>query len=132
MTNPMKNLANASIALIDGDAALRRERQLILRGEGSQVSAYPDCQSALHDPAALASDCAVANVDMEAMGGVALLRKMRAKGWHGAGLLLANVVTPAMRMKGIEEGFVLIRPTALDGPGLLRAVEEALHRMTGN
>lgn len=126
----MKNQENfkskASIALVDGDATIRHARQLMLRAEGSDVRAYPNCAAALADPAALASDCVVADVDMGAVGGLDLLRMMRAKGWRGTGILLADIVAPALRLQGIEEGFVVMHPAALDDRRLLTAVNVAL------
>ncbi|MBA3896564.1 MAG: histidine kinase [Sphingomonadaceae bacterium] len=120
--------ARASIALVDGDATIRHARQLLLRAQGSDVRAYPSCAAALADPMAIASDCVVADVDMGAIGGIDLLRLMRGKGWHGEGILLADVVPPALRMIGLNEGFVVMRPAALDDRRLLMAVDVALRR----
>lgn len=128
MKNQEKFTAKASIALVDGDATIRHARQLMLRAEGSDVRAYPNCEAALADPAALASDCVVADVNMGAIEGADLLRLMRAKGWRGAGILLADIVAPALRLQGIEEGFVVMQPAALDDRRLLTAVEVALGR----
>lgn len=107
---------------------MRHARQLMLRAEGCDVRAYPDCEAALADPAALASDCVIANLDMPAIGGIALLRSMRVKGWQGAGLLLADNVAPAFRIAGVEEGFIVMRPAAVDGRRLLSAVDLTLGR----
>lgn len=126
MKNQENFPAKASIALVDGDATIRHARQLMLRAEGSDVRAYPNCEAALDDPAALTSDCVVADVDMGAIGGLDLLRLMRAKGWRGTGILLADIIAPALRLQGIEEGFVVMQPAALDDRRLLTAVDVAL------
>ncbi len=121
-----KGPARASIALVDGDTTIRHARQLMLHAEGIDVRAYPGCAAALADPAAIASDCVVADVDMGGIGGIDLLRLMRAKGWQGAGILLTDAIAPVLRMMAVDEGFVVMRPVALDERRLLAAVNLAL------
>lgn len=115
-----------SIALVDGDAAMRHARQLLLRAEGSDVRAYPSCAAALGDPAAIASDYVVADVEMTVLGGVDFLRLMRAAGWQGKGILLADMVSPALRLLAIDEGFSVMSSAAFDGRRLSRAVDNKL------
>lgn len=132
MKDQRQSPARACIALVDGDAAMRHARQLLLRAEGSDVRAYASCAASLADPAAIASDCVVADIDMGAIGGVDLLRLMRAKGWRGAGILLADVVAPALSLIGLDEGFIVMRPVTLGDRQLLRAVNIALGRAAAN
>ncbi len=117
-----------TIALVDGEAIARHARQLMLRAGGSEVRAYPSCAAALADPAALACACVIADLEMADVGGIELLRLMRAKGWRGAGILLADVVPAALHLLAIDEGFVAMRTAGLDDHRLTAAVAVALDR----
>ncbi len=98
----------------------------MLHADGCEVRAYASYAAALADPVAIASDCVVADIDMDPIGGIALLRSMRSKGWRGAGILLADIIAPVQRMIAIDEGFVVMAPVALDDRRLLTAVYLAL------
>ena len=61
------------ISLVDGDATLRRGRQLMLRSERYDVRSYATCAAVLADPNARASSCIVVDDEMPEMGGVDLI-----------------------------------------------------------
>ncbi|MEO5867811.1 MAG: response regulator [Sphingomonas sp.] len=86
------------ISLVDGDATLRRGRQLMLRSERFDVRAYATCATVLADPRARASSCVVVDVEMPEMSGTELVRMMRLGGWRGSAIFLtgSGVVDPAI------------------------------------
>ncbi|WP_457354185.1 histidine kinase [Sphingomonas sp. UYP23] len=114
------------IALIGGVPAERHARQLMLRGEGFDVRAYASAAPLLADPLALASVCIVAEVTMPGMGGVALVQAMREKGWHGAAILLAGVISSALAALAIEQHFTVMVPTGLADRLLLAGIRTAI------
>ncbi len=79
-----------AIALIDGNATVRRERQLMLRSEHFDVRAYATCASALADADLCAGACLIVEDAMPASAGAAVVHAMRSRGWHGTAILLGG------------------------------------------
>ncbi len=116
------------IALVDGDPAMRHARQLMLRAEGYEVRSYPSCAALLADSSALRSACVVADVEMNGVGGLALLHGLRRAGWHGAAILLADTIAPELAASAAAEQFVALLPKALADKPLLHAIRTAIAR----
>nr|WP_277873291.1 response regulator [Sphingomonas paeninsulae] len=76
------------VSLVDGDPAIRRARQIMLRSELYDVRSYSTCAALLADPVSRDYFCIVLDVRMHDVDGVAFLREMRATGWHGRAILL--------------------------------------------
>ncbi len=76
------------VSLVDGEPTARRARQLMLRSEGFAVRSYPTCAAILADPQSRDYPCIILDLEMEDIGGLDLLRRMRASGWRGKALLL--------------------------------------------
>lgn len=114
------------IALIDGVPAIRHARQLMLRAEGFDVRTYASAAPLLADPLALTSVCIIAEVAMPEIGGVALVQAMRGHGWHGAAILLADLVSSALAALAIEQDFTVMVPTGLADRLLLAGIRTAI------
>lgn len=114
------------IALIDGVPAIRHARQLMLRAEGFDVRTYASAAPLLADPLALTSVCIIAEVAMPEIGGVALVQAMRGQGWHGAAILLADLVSSALAALAIEQDFTVMVPTGLADRLLLAGIRTAI------
>lgn len=110
------------ISLIDGDAPLRRGRQLMLRSERFDVRAYATSAAVLADPNARASACLIVDVGMPDIGGIDLVRMMRLGSWRGGAILLGgpDVVDP-----DLEEGDIRLPKAVADQP-LLDAIRAVL------
>jgi FixJ family two-component response regulator len=121
-----ETISRSSIALVDGDPAMRRARQLMFRAEGYEVQAYPTCGALLADPSAMASACLVADVEMADLGGVELVEAMRRAGWHGSAILLADAISPALAKLAQKAHFTAMFPKALADRPLLDAVNVAI------
>jgi FixJ family two-component response regulator len=119
------------IALVDGDPAIRRARQLMLRAEQFDVRAYPTCRGLLDDPAALRCTCVVADAEMGEDTGVQLLRDLRARGWKGEAILLADALPIAFTAAANDGDFVAMVPKTLGDRALLEAVRSAIRRTCG-
>lgn len=116
------------IALVDGDPAVRRARQLMLRAEQFDVRAYPTCRGLLEDPTALRCACVVADAEMGEDTGIQLLRDMRARGWNGEAILLADTLPIAFIAAANDGDFLALVPKALGDRALLEAVRSAITR----
>lgn len=114
------------IALIDGAPAVRHARQLMLRAEGFDVRAYASAAPLLADPLALTNICIVAELVMSEIGGVSLVQRLRARGWRGAAILLADVATSALSVQAVEEDFTALVPTGIADRLLLAGIRTAI------
>ena len=80
--------ADIGVSLVDGDPGVRHARQLMLRAERYDVRSYATCAALLADPRSRDYPCIILDLDIDGGGGIEVLRKMRATGWHGRALLL--------------------------------------------
>ncbi|WP_052216198.1 response regulator [Sphingomonas sp. ERG5] len=76
------------VSLVDGDAAIRHARQLMLRSENYDVRSYPTSTALLADPRSRDYPCIVIDIEMRESDGLDVLRQMRASGWRGKAILL--------------------------------------------
>jgi FixJ family two-component response regulator len=79
---------SVGVSLVDGDAAVRHARQLMLRSENYDVRSYPTCAALLADPRSRDYPCIVIDIETREGDGLDLLRQMRASGWRGKAILL--------------------------------------------
>lgn len=119
-------LMQRGISLVDGDPAVRRARQLMLRAENYDVRSYASCAAIIADPASRASACLIADVDMPEIGGLELLRRMRGSGWHGTAILLDGGDGDAAAIGAASEnGDTVVAKSIADWP-LLKAIQFAI------
>ncbi|GGA60370.1 response regulator [Sphingomonas psychrolutea] len=119
-------IARIGISLVDGDAAVRRERQLMLRSESFDVRSYATGAALIADPLARATACLVVDVDMPGLGGIELVQSLRIQGWRGTAILLRSIdVTDSIARDAERDGDTLLLKTVADRP-LLEAIRAAL------
>lgn len=82
---------NVGVSLVDGDAAVRHARLLMLRAAGYDVRSYPTCAALLADPRSRDYPCIVLDVDRHDVTGIGLLRDMRSSGWRGTAIILDGI-----------------------------------------
>jgi FixJ family two-component response regulator len=116
----------SGIALVDGDPALRRARQLMLRSERFEVRAYATCGALLADPLALRSACVIADAEMSDLSGLQLLHAMRDAGWSGAAILLADAIPAELATAANDHDFMAMLPRNLSDVALLKAIRAAI------
>lgn len=130
MTNLSQAHANTGfgISLVDGEPAVRRARQLMLRAESYNVRSYSTCAALLADPRSRDYPCIVVDVHMTELDGIELLEAMRASGWCGKGILLDGIEPGSALMHNAEQhGDQVLERTIADGP-LVAAIEASLDR----
>lgn len=120
--------AQIGIALVDGDATIRRNRQLMLRAENFEVRSYATCAAMIADPHARASACVVVDDDMPEISGAELLREMRVVGWQGSGILLRSLCNDDARATSADvSSDAVLSKTVADRP-LLDAIRLMIKR----
>jgi len=116
------------VSLVDGEPAVRRARQLMLRSEGFAVRSYPTCAALLADPRSRDYPCIILDLEMETIGGLDLLSRMRASGWRGKALLLdGRDLGSAMIRDAERHGDTVLRRTVGDRT-LLSAIAASVDR----
>lgn len=84
--NPLKN---ECISLVDGDAAVRHARQLLLRSRHYDVRSYATSVALLADQRSRECSCVVLDTRLNGNSdGLALLQELRSTGWTGHAILL--------------------------------------------
>lgn len=116
------------VSLVDGEPAVRRARQLLLRSEHYDVRSYATCEALLADPRARDYPCIVVDVHMIEGDGVDLLSSMRASGWHGSGILLDGILPGSDLMRDAERHGDRVLPRTITDGALVVAVGEAMDR----
>lgn len=105
------------ISLVDGEPAIRRARQLMLRSENYEVRSYATCAALLADPRSRDYRCIVVDVHMAEGEGIELLKAMRATGWHGQGILLDGIAPGSpLRHDAERHGDQVLEHSIADGP----------------
>ncbi|MFD1950801.1 response regulator [Sphingomonas arantia] len=114
------------VSLVDGESTIRRARQLMLRSEGFAVRSYPTCAAILADPQSRDYPCIILDLEMADIGGLDLLRRMRASGWRGKALLLDGLdPAGAMVAEAERHGDTVLHRTVGDGT-LLTAIAASI------
>lgn len=116
------------VALVDGDPSVRRARQLLFRSENYTVCSYASCPAIIADSEALCCDCIVADAVMQDIGGPQLIDAMCARGWRGATVLLADVVSSELAAAAAAARFTTILPKKSPDGLLLASVAAAIAR----
>lgn len=88
ISEPALHAETVGVSLVDGDAAVRHARQLMLVSENFDVRSYGNCTALLADPRSRDFACIVLDIEMSGDNGAAVLREMRATGWRGHAILL--------------------------------------------
>ena len=106
--------ARPCILIVEDDSAVRRSLQLRLRAAGFDVRAYAAASAALADPASRAAACLIADLVMQEIDGMRLLRTLREDGWKGPAILISGFLDDALSARALAASFsaVLDKPLA--------------------
>jgi FixJ family two-component response regulator len=116
------------VSLVDGDAAVRHARQLMLRSEDYDVRSYATCAALLADPQSRDYSCIILDLEMKEVDGMDLLRKMRASGWRGKALLLDGIHPGSpMEQEAERHGDTILQRDVGDR-ALLNAISASIDR----
>ena len=104
------------VLVVDDDAPVRRMLERSLAAEGFEVEAAADGGAALVAAELSAPDLVVLDVAMPGLDGLAVCRRLRAKGLPGAILMLTARDAVPDRVAGLEAGAddYLVKPFAME------------------
>ncbi len=104
------------VLVVDDDALVRRMLERSLAAEGFEVEAAADGGAALVAAERSAPDLVVLDVAMPGLDGLAVCRRLRAKGLSGAILMLTARDAVPDRVAGLEAGAddYLVKPFAME------------------
>ena len=124
-------MADGAVLLVDDDAPIRRMLERTLGAEGYAVSAVADGGAALAQVERSVPDVIVLDVAMPGLDGLAVTRRLRAKGLTVPILLLTARDAIEERVAGLDAGAddYLVKPFDVDE---LKARVRALLRRTGD
>jgi two-component system response regulator MprA len=109
-------MSDAAVLLVDDDAPIRRMLERTLVAEGYDVAAVADGGAALAQVERSLPDLIVLDVGMPGMDGLAVTRRLRAKGLPVPILLLTARDALAERVAGLDAGAddYLVKPFEVD------------------
>src|SRR4051794_11669779 len=109
-------MAGASLLLVDDDAPIRRMLERTLAAEGYEVVAAADGGAALAAVERSLPDAIVLDLSMPGVDGLAVTRRLRAKGLQVPILLLTARDAIADRVAGLDAGAddYLVKPFDAD------------------
>jgi two-component system response regulator MprA len=121
-------MAEAALLLVDDDAPIRRMLQRTLTAEGYEVEAAADGGAALAAVERSVPDAIVLDVTMPGMDGLAVTKRLRAKGLRVPILLLTARDAVHERVAGLDAGAddYLVKP--FDGEELAARIRALLRR----
>jgi two-component system response regulator MprA len=104
------------VLVVDDDAPVRRMLQRSLTAEGFDVVVAADGGAALVAAERSAPDLVILDVTMPGLDGLAVCRRLRAKGLRGSILMLTARDAVADRVSGLEAGAddYLVKPFAME------------------
>lgn len=93
------------VVIVEDDNGVRRSLQLLLQGHGFDVRAYASPEALLADPQAARADCILADYRLTAMDGIAMLGRLRMRGWGGAAILMTAFGSHELTARAKSAGF---------------------------
>jgi FixJ family two-component response regulator len=114
------------ILLVEDDPAVRRSMQLLLQAQGFDVRAYANGITLLADETNDDAKCFVADYRMDDLNGIAVLTRLRERGWGGPAVLITAYATNDLSGAAIAAGFDVV----LEKPLRKHALVEAVMRLT--
>jgi two-component system, LuxR family, response regulator FixJ len=118
-------VAQAMIAVVDDEALVRSATASLLRSLGYGATAFENAGDFLACPDTR-FDCLVSDVQMPAMSGLDLHRRLRAGGSALPIVLMTAHATPAVDSYAADSDVVAVLEKPIDTDALIAAVEKAL------
>lgn len=116
------------ILLVEDDSTLRRSLQLSLQARGYDVRAHASGVTMLQDSAWVDAACMVADSHLERPNGFEILSSLRARGWAGPALLIADDLSDELCDRATAGGFAQV----IEQPFRESAVADTVARLTGS
>jgi two-component system, LuxR family, response regulator FixJ len=114
-----------AVVIVDDDDAVRRSLSLMLRANGYQVHDYGSGAQLLRSGLPSSADILLADYAMPGMDGLDLVRRLRARGWKGAAVLITGRYDSGLAARAASEGVKAVLEKPLEKRALLAALEQA-------
>lgn len=113
------------VLLVEDDDGVRRSLQLLLTGRGYRVRSFPALAPAIADADARQAALLIADYRLPDGDGVALLSRLRARGWDGRAVLTTAFPSRALDAAARGAGFAAVIEKPLRHQELLGALAPA-------
>lgn len=99
---------------------------MLLSGRGMEVRAYGSGRDVLNDPLTRGAHALVADYGMPDIDGLELMAALRAVGWLGRGVLIADRPAEDLNARAVAAGFEGVLEKPVSEASLLLAVDRLL------
>jgi FixJ family two-component response regulator len=114
------------VSVIDDDASLRRSLRNLLSSVGLRVETFESAEVFLQSRMRDTTRCIVLDLRMPGMGGLDLLRHLRAAGSSLPVIIVTAHGDAEMRRQTLEAGALAFLEKPVQGPALVGLVRQAL------
>ncbi|WP_242917710.1 response regulator [Caulobacter sp. CCUG 60055] len=102
------------VIVVDDDPALLRALEFSLGLEGFRVRAYGSGIDLLADAVAIEDACLVLDYRLPGLDGLALLYRLRQRGWRGPAVLMTSHPTARLRAAAAAAAGIIEKPLVSD------------------
>ena len=121
---------NAVISVVDDDESVRKSLQRLLRSMGFQVETFSSAIDFLNRGQLQAFGCAIVDVRMPVMNGLALQKTLGASGISLPVVFITAHEDPGVKTQALEGGAFAFLQKPFSDPSLIEAISSALESQT--
>lgn len=117
--------ARPTILLVEDESGVRRSLQLLLHAQGYNIRSYASSAALIADSLLDEAACLITDYRMPELDGLAVLRSLRARGWHKPAILITAYHSPKLVEQATAQGFCAVIEKPLREHVLTDAVTRA-------
>lgn len=110
------------IVLIDADASVRRQLQLVLHWHGYEVRSFGTAAPILQGGYADATDILITDYAPPDSNGIAILRILQSRGWDGHAVLITSALSHEQELCARASGFAAVLEKPVHQTELIAAI----------
>jgi two-component system response regulator FixJ len=122
----VRMMASPIIHVVDDDDAVRDSLAMLLEAEGLTVATYASGQAFLETVTGEIEGCLLADVQMAALDGLALLERLRACGWSPPAVLMTGRSSAGLTAQARRAGVSVVLDKPFTSKALLDALRDAI------
>ena len=115
------------VAVVEDDQFFRESMKRLMRSLGYAVEAFPSAADFIASPRLVETACLIADVNMPAMTGLELHRRLIEMGYAIPTILVTAYPDNDVRTRALKGGVVCYLRKPLDEKHLMRCLRAALH-----
>jgi len=117
-----------TVFVVDDDASLRATMLDLLASDGRNVETFASCEAFLEAYRPSEKGCLVVDAQMQGMGGLALLERLKAAGTELPAIMITGYGDVSMAVRAMKAGAVDFIEKPVDPDELIASIESALER----